>query len=314
MKLFVPAVVAAVFGQAFAAGGAAKAVEPDSLPRRTGDCGSRDECMLLRGSPGHRLSGGTHRGSGDFRCSRIQDHRDSGGRGGSCDRRPDARAADADIRRSCATTLKAPASGLVTRSTAAIAATASPAPGEPLFRIAIDNEIELEADIPSIHVPMLASGQSARVQLDDGRELYGRVRLVPAAVDQRTQLGRARVSLERASGPRLGMFARATIDANRSCGISVPRSAVTYRTEGTSVQIVRNDVIATRKVRIGFHSDDDIEIRDGLREGDTVVANAGSSLRDGDRSSPSPTPRAEWARSAAVSVRLCCPAPIAQAM
>jgi RND family efflux transporter MFP subunit len=185
-----------------------------------------------------------------------------------------------------ATTLKAPAAGLVTRSTAAIAATASGAPGEPLFRIAIDNEIELEADIPSIHVPMLATGQSARIQLADGRELSGRVRLVPASVDQKTQLGRARVSLERASGLRLGIFARATIDASRSCGISVPRAAVTYRTEGASVQIVRNDMVETRRVQIGFHSDDDIEIRNGLREGDTVVANAGSSLRDGDKVKP----------------------------
>ena len=55
---------------------------------------------------------------------------------------------------------------------------------------------------------------------------------------------------------------------------------------GASVQIVRNDVVETRTVRIGFHSDDDIEIRNGLREGDLVVANAGSSLRDGDKVKP----------------------------
>jgi RND family efflux transporter MFP subunit len=183
-------------------------------------------------------------------------------------------------------TIKAPASGLVTRSNAAIAATASAGPGEPLFRIAVDNEIELEADIPSIHMPLLARDQGARVQIDDGRELTGRVRLAPAAIDQRTQLGRARLSLERASGLRLGMFARATIDADRSCGISVPRSAVTYRTDGTSVQVVKENVITTRKVEIGLHSDNDTEIRGGLREGDIVVANAGSSLRDGDRVKP----------------------------
>jgi multidrug efflux pump subunit AcrA (membrane-fusion protein) len=82
------------------------------------------------------------------------------------------------------------------------------------------------------------------------------------------------------------MFARATIDADRSCGISVPRSGVQYRTEGPRVQIVRDNVIETRVVKVGFHSDMDIEIRDGLREGDLIVANAGSSLRDGDRVIP----------------------------
>jgi HlyD family secretion protein len=183
-------------------------------------------------------------------------------------------------------TLKAPAAGVITRSTAAVGATASPMSPDPLFRIAVDNEIELEAEVPSIHVPALAAGQTARVEIGAGRELSGRVRLVPARIDTRTQLGRARIALERDPMLRLGIFARATIDANRSCGISVPRSAVRYRTEGTSVQVVRNDVIETRLVQVGFHSDTDTEIRDGLREGDMVVANAGGSLRDGDKVKP----------------------------
>jgi len=286
MKLFVPAVAAAVIGTGATIGEPAKAIEPDSLPaaqvtvvravsacfsaavRVTGFLVARSEAVVTFETPGFKISevlvGEGERVTAGQNLVRLTPISGDGS----------------------ATTLKAPAAGLVTRSTAAIAATASGAPGEPLFRIAIDNEIELEADIPSIHVPMLATGQSARIQLADGRELSGRVRLVPASVDQKTQLGRARVSLERASGLRLGIFARATIDASRSCGISVPRAAVTYRTEGASVQIVRNDMVETRRVQIGFHSDDDIEIRNGLREGDTVVANAGSSLRDGDKVKP----------------------------
>src|SRR5262249_6784243 len=136
-----------------------------------------------------------------------------------------------------------------------------------------------------IHVPALNRDQTARVEVGS-RELSGRVRLVPAAVDQRTQLGRARLSVERDSSLRVGMFAGATIDAKRSCGISVPRSAVRYRTEGTSVQIVRNETIETRRVQIGIHSDLNVEVRDGLGEGDLVVANAGSTLRDGDKAVP----------------------------
>jgi hypothetical protein len=92
--------------------------------------------------------------------------------------------------------------------------------------------------------------------------------------------------LERDASLRLGMFARAAIDASRSCGISVPGSAVHYRTEGASVQVVRDNVIETRLVQVGLHSDTDTEVRDGLREGDLVVANAGSSLRDGDKVRP----------------------------
>jgi multidrug efflux pump subunit AcrA (membrane-fusion protein) len=52
------------------------------------------------------------------------------------------------------------------------------------------------------------------------------------------------------------------------------------------VQIVRNETIETRLVQIGIHSDLNVEVREGLREGDLVVANAGSSLRDGDKATP----------------------------
>jgi len=182
--------------------------------------------------------------------------------------------------------LRAPAAGTVIRSTAVAGSTAQPGATEPLFRIAVDSEIELEADVPSIHVPELAPGQPARVEVDGSRDLSGRVRLVPAAIDRRTQLGRARLSLEREPEVRLGMFARAAIDARRSCGVSVPGSAVLYRTGGASVQIVRNDEVETRLVQVGLRSDSDTEIREGVQEGDLVVANAGSSLRDGDRVKP----------------------------
>src|SRR5262249_35801496 len=118
-------------------------------------------------------------------------------------------------------TLKSPAAGTITRATAVLGATANPR-ADPLFRIAIDGEIELEAEVPSIHVPKLAPGQTARIEIEDGRELTGSVRLVPAEINPMSQLGRVRIAVERDPSLRLGSFARATIDASRSCGISVP--------------------------------------------------------------------------------------------
>lgn len=293
MKLFISALVAATAIIVSPPHAMAQAVEADSLPpaqvivvRAVGACFSatvnvtgfivaRAEAIVSFDLPGYKIAE-ILAGEGDRVASGQTLVRLSAVSG-----------------EGAATTLKAPASGVVIRSTATIAATASP--GEPLFRIAIDNDVELEAEIPSIHIPMLSPGQAARIQIEDSRELSGSVRLIPAAIDQRTQLGRARLSLERAPQVRLGMFARATIDASRSCGISVPRSSVTYRTEGTSVQIVRGDVIQTRRVQIGFHSDTQTEVRDGVSDGDMVVSNAGSSLRDGDRVNPivSDAPRSD---------------------
>jgi HlyD family secretion protein len=184
--------------------------------------------------------------------------------------------------------LKAPAAGVIIRSAAVVGTVASPPgmPAEPLFRIAIDNEIELEAEVGSVHAPRLAVGQTARVDIENIYSLNGKVRLIPSTVDPHFHISHARVALDTDPRLRIGMFARATIEASRSRGISVPRSAVIYRTEGPSVQMVRDNVIETRLVRVGLHSDTDTEILEGLQEGDLVVVNAGSSLRDGTKVKP----------------------------
>jgi hypothetical protein len=180
-------------------------------------------------------------------------------------------------------TLKAPAAGTITKSTAMVGAVASPLQAEPLFRIAVGNEIELEVEVPSNRVLDVKPGQTARVEMENGRELTGRVRLAPAEVDPRTQLGKARISMQVDPPLPVGMFGRAAIDASRSCGVSVPTSAIAYRTGGARVQIVRDSAIHTVSVSVGLQSDTETEILDGLREGDVVVANAGGSLRERDK-------------------------------
>ena len=182
-------------------------------------------------------------------------------------------------------TLRAPAAGLVTKSTARVREMASPQ-AEPLFQILVDNEVELEAQIPSIHVSKLKSGEIARITISGGTERVGKVRLVAPDIDQKSQLGKVRLAVGTDPSLRIGMFARATIDARRSCGVAIPRNAVENRVEGTSVRVVRDRTVEMRRVVVGLLSDDSIEIRQGLNEGDIVVANAGTSLHDGDKIKP----------------------------
>jgi multidrug efflux pump subunit AcrA (membrane-fusion protein) len=181
--------------------------------------------------------------------------------------------------------LRAPVRGLVTRSTAKIGAMASPQ-SEPLFHILVGNELELQVEVPSIHIPKLEAGETARISIDGGVELPGRIRLVAPDIDEKTQLGRARLSVASDSALRIGMFGRAIIDASRSCGVRIPRSAVDYRAEGTTVQVVRGRIIEERRVVVGLLSEDSAEIREGVKEGDVVVAHAGTSLHDGDKVKP----------------------------
>ncbi len=174
--------------------------------------------------------------------------------------------------------VRAPAAGLVIQVGTAVGAPTSLRAG-PMFRIAINNEVELDAEVPSIHVLKLNPGASARVNREDGPDLVGHIRLVSPEIDRKTQMGHVRLSLSEDPTLRIGMFARASIDAKRSCGVAIPRSAIDHLT----VQVVNGDVVETRRVRVGLTSDTAVEILEGLKVGEIVVADAGTSLHDGDR-------------------------------
>src|SRR5215471_1781079 len=174
--------------------------------------------------------------------------------------------------------LKAPAAGLVTEVRTIVGAPASPQAG-PMFRIAVNNEIELEAQVPAVHMPKLNPGATVRISRDDAPDLIGRVRLVSPEIDRNTQLGRVRISVTNNPSLRVGMFARASIDAKRSCGVAVPKTAIDHLT----VQVVKGNTVETRRVRVGLTSDTSTEILEGLDVGEIVVADAGSSLHDGDQ-------------------------------
>ena len=173
--------------------------------------------------------------------------------------------------------LKAPAPGLVTEIRTIVGAPASPQAG-PMFRIAVNNEIELDAQVPAVHMPKLSAGATVRISRDDAPDLIGRVRLVAPEIDRATQLGRVRISVTNNPSLKVGVFARASIDAKRSCGVSIPKTAIDHLT----IQVVKDNTIETRKVRVGLSSDSATEILEGLEVGEIVVADAGSSLHDGD--------------------------------
>ena len=191
---------------------------------------------------------------------------------------PPAQAAAPAGSRPAPTSLRAPAAGLVTQVNTIVGAPASPQAG-PMFRIAVNNEIDMDAEIPAVHMLKLNPGATVRISRDNGPDIVGRVRLVSPQIDRSSQLGHVRISLTNNPSLKIGMFARANIDAKRSCGVAIPRTAIDHLT----VQVVKGNTVETRRVRVGLVSDTSIEILEGLDVGEIVVADAGSSLHDGDR-------------------------------
>jgi multidrug efflux pump subunit AcrA (membrane-fusion protein) len=183
--------------------------------------------------------------------------------------------------------VQSPAAGTVVSAIAVIGTTAS-GRGEPLFRIAARGEMELLAETPVQSLAGLASKQPAKVEIIGIGELPGEVGQISTAVNPTTQLGHVRLLIGSDPRLRVGAFGRAKIDVGRRCNAAVPLSAVLYGPAGPVVQVVRDNRIETRSVSVGLLSAGQAEIREGLAEGDMVVARAGAFVREGDRVRPVP--------------------------
>ena len=182
----------------------------------------------------------------------------------------------------------APVSGLVSRRSAKLGATASGA-GEPLFRIIVDGAVDLEADAPEQSLIRFANGMPATIRLPGVADpVHGRVRLISQEVDKASRTGKVRIALSDVSHAHIGAFASAEVELVRRDGIGAPAAALRREGDKARLYVVRDGKVEERSVTPGIVDGDEVEIKDGLAAGETVVAKAAAFLRPGDRVRPAP--------------------------
>jgi multidrug efflux pump subunit AcrA (membrane-fusion protein) len=179
------------------------------------------------------------------------------------------------------TNVQAPVAGVIASSSAVIGAIAS-AKGEALFSIIARSEFDLVGQVATRDISKLAINQAARIRIIGVGDIDGKVRRVAATIEPNSQLGQVFVSLTTNRRLLANASGRAMITTGQSCGVSVPLTAILYGSAGTVVQVVRRARVETRRVEVGLMSAGQVEIRDGVNEGDIVVARAGALLREGD--------------------------------
>jgi len=185
------------------------------------------------------------------------------------------------------TEIKAPKAGIVSRRNAKLGAMATMAAAEPLFRIIADGAIELEADVAEVELPNLKVGQAVAVTpAGSDKPLAGQIRLISPEVDRASRLGKLRIALTGNPPVAVGSFARGVIETGRKTSIVLPLSAITYSRGGAMVQAVKDGRVTTKKVTLGLIGGGRAEIASGLAEGESVVARAGTFVRDGDAITP----------------------------
>ncbi len=186
------------------------------------------------------------------------------------------------------TEIKSPVDGYVANRTVQIGGVASGSKA-PMYQIVRNGEVELLAEIPESDLPRLKVGQPASISVNGmAQSLKGEVKLISSQVNQQTRIGIARVAVKSERRIPIGTFGRAIITLAKEEGVALPLTAVTFTDNGPTVQIVKDGKVMVRKVITGLVGTDIIEITQGVNAGETLVARAGSFVRDGDAVTPVP--------------------------
>lgn len=184
------------------------------------------------------------------------------------------------------TEVKAPVAGVISAKNAKIGAIANGS-GEPLFAMIRDGAIEMKADVAEADIIKLAVGQPAIITLAGGNtKVEGAIRLIAPTVDPVSRLGTVFISLNDTAKARSGMYASAIITAEEKQAVVLPQTAVTNEDGKTIVRKVDNGVVNIVPVKTGISDGKFVEVLDGLKVGEQVVARAGAYVRDGDRINP----------------------------
>ncbi len=181
----------------------------------------------------------------------------------------------------------APASGLLLERNVEPGQTVS-AGSTPLFLIAKDGEIEVQARLSEDQLAALSVGTPASVvPVGTDKSFTGQVWQIEPTIDPQDRQGTARIALPYAPELRPGGFATASIKSGVVNAPVLPESAVMSDPEGSFVYIVDAKNKAQRRaVRTGTITESGITIVEGLNGSERVVLRAGGFLTAGETVNP----------------------------
>lgn len=186
------------------------------------------------------------------------------------------------------TRLVAPFDGVITNRRLDPGALVGLAASPPVVTVARIDRVRVFVGATEREAPALKLGQDATLSLDafPGRTFSGKVERLSPAFDPVTRTLDAEVQLDNSNGElRPGMYGRASVrTAVHTGALVVPVSSVVVSDGRAWVYVLQQgDVrtVARRIVKVGVDLGDRLEIVDGLKAGEVVVAEGVDSVFDG---------------------------------
>jgi Cu(I)/Ag(I) efflux system membrane fusion protein len=179
-------------------------------------------------------------------------------------------------------TIVAPQGGVVVNRGVTVGTSVDPS--TTLLTIADLSRVWVLAEVPEASIPAVRVGTLARLDFPaSGRPPFAaRVDFVYPTLTERTRTLRVRLSAGNPGGAlRPGLYGTASFESAGQNVITVPRDAVVDTGLQQHVFVATGDQFEPRPVGVGAQLADRVEIREGLREGEQIVA-AGVFLLDSE--------------------------------
>ncbi|RDZ28562.1 efflux RND transporter periplasmic adaptor subunit [Lysobacter silvisoli] len=177
--------------------------------------------------------------------------------------------------------LRAPADGVISKRLVQAGQVVSA--GTELLRLIRDGRLEWRAELPEEQLATVAVGNTVELPYG-GQTITGRIRAVSPGVDAQTRTGTVYADLPEPGALKPGVFVEGRILTGAGRALMVPSAAVVQR-DGHSYVFTMKDAqtVQRKRVRTGQTSQGKVEILEGLKEGERVVAEGAGFLGDGDR-------------------------------
>jgi len=158
----------------------------------------------------------------------------------------------------------------------------------PLAVIGNLDEMMIQTYIPEKYISGLIPGLLAEVSFDalPGETFQGRISEISPVMDVTTRTLSVKLNLIKRDGRiRPGMFASMKLITKESRNtLSIPSQALLSYYGEPSVYVIAGESSAERRiVKTGLSTDEEVEITEGLSEGDLVITQGQSKLTDGTR-------------------------------
>ena len=158
--------------------------------------------------------------------------------------------------------------------------------GDPIVTILNDDDLEIEADIPTVRALTLAPGVRAQGRLQNGIQFYASLRVVIPQENMQTRTLAARFTIETQQKINK-IVGNQSVILNLPIGLSgkvttVHKDAIVMNNGKQNVYLIKNNKAVKKSIKIGRAVGDRFEVIDGLVPGDVTITRGNERLRPGE--------------------------------